>query len=436
MASGLIQFSTGVGPLFVDNLVAWWTAGSVLGVANNANVSSWTDSKSGLVASQATGANQPVFTANRANYRPSIKFGGNAVLTVDSPGILKTTIDSGNYTVFIVFKTLGVAANGYGGLFTSFASSAGLMYFANGTHVGIFGVGNNIPYADQTSFSTFGSCAWESSLFGLDHQHICINGGSVDSLSSSPKVSGTSTFSIGSDAANDYPVNAEIFDILVWNVPLTPPQYKAVQMWADNRYGQEHPWAALSAYNVFFGDSQTQGAGVSNATHKAPYVAAESLGLLFGQWDSLGVGGISAANMDALAPSWIDTLPADMGLPINLIGFEWYNQRGVDPIPYNKSKTYLANRKLVSNLNTVWGTSIDNSTDSADETNRSAYNSSFDAAHLNVDSYMDLHASTLIGSSTAYSNHSAEYWADGLHLNQAGQAVLAGLFVTGIQALP
>ena len=378
------------------NLVTRFSADS-LSLGNGANVTSWTDSINSIVAANATSGERPTFATNRLNGKPSVQFPGAwptiKRLMIATPGALATAIDSKDFTVFIVFRTLGgnATSNPQAGLLTT-DNAASLYLSADGQNVQWNNVAAlTVPYAGQTSFSTIGQTAFNTTpnYSGTGAlQSFYVNGGAASSVAVAANATGGQPFTIGSLISNN-PSNAEIFDILVWNKPLTPAQYMQAQMWACDKYGQAYPWASVTAINTFFGDSITQGVGASTIAHQAPYLAAQSLGLNFGQWHNIGIGGITVANMGVLAPSWVDPIPALISKKINLVGFEWHNENLTNPtlpLPYNHAVTYLAARKAIANQRTVWGTSTSESADPI--ANRASYNSAFDAAHANVDSYV------------------------------------------------
>ena len=272
-------------------------------------------------------------------------------------------------------------------------------------------------------------------------QSFYINGGAVSSAAAAAVGTGGNPITIGTNGAgNNFPVNAEIFDILVWNAPLTPAQYMQAQMWACDKYAKPYPWAGLTSFNTFFGDSITQGvagAGTVNINQQAPFVAAQTLGLSFGQWHNVAIGGVTTAHMDTLAATWIDPIPALIGKKHNVTGFEWHNENLANPTlpqPYNHAVTYLANRKLIANQRTVWGTSTSEGADPI--ANRAAYNASFDAAHPAnlIDSYIPIHTDAHIGVDGSYATYTPG--GDGVHLSATTYAYLAALFVAGINALP
>ena len=396
----------------------------------------------GTVASQSMPSHYPIYEASALNGLPSVRFTGSAALCLPSGNAVEAALNSSDYTVFIVFRTLGKSPNRYGALLGASNGCCGQFWFyADGFDVGEYNTFTPIPYAKQTSYSTLGGSAFRNGTYSSADgalQIVYVNGGSVQTSASAPRGTGGNPICIGVTNTDRY-VNAEIFDIVIWDVPLTPVQYKQAQIWADRRYGQPDPWSNLSAYNVFFGDSITAGSGVAAPTDTAPYLAAKELGLSLGQWDNVAVGGITTANMNELAFSWVDPLPTLLRRQVNLIGFEWFNEKigKVPPIPFTDAQRYLNARRLVQNLKIVWGTSTSYSGDP--DKNREAYDQSFDNADKsNVDSYVPLHKSPDIGVAGPQSSFSRypENWSDGIHLSATGYHYLAAEFVKGISSLP
>lgn len=417
------------------NLVTHFDAATT-GFANGQTVTSWVDTVNSIAASGTVGT-RPTLLTNQINGLPMVQCGGAGGLSIPTPGALKTAIDSGVYTVFIVFRTTGSASNG--NLFSATAGGGSFSYIADGTNLEWGNAASQaVSYAGQTSFSTMGSTAFNTAVSSTGtFQSFYANGGAVSSTVVAAPVTGGNTITICSNAGNNFPANAQIGDILVYNAFLTLPQFMQLHAWSAAKYGQTTPWAALTAINVIFGDSINQGVNASNFAHQPAYLAAQTLGLSLGQWSNIAVGGITVANMDVLAPTWVDPLPAQLGKKINLVGFEWFNENNTNPTlpqPFNHSQTYLANRKLKTNLRTVWGTSTGYNGDPS--TNRNSYNTAFDGASTtNIDSYMSIHTDAQIGTSAAFANHPAN-WSDGVHLSDTGYPFLATQFVNGINALP
>jgi hypothetical protein len=423
-----------------SSIVAEFNATSIMGVANGATFNSWTDAVNGIVASQSKSGQYPIYRADRLKGLASVEFDGSADLCLPSSNAAQAAIDSRSYTIFIVFRTLGPSSTGaLIGAATGCCNE--FWYYADGTSVGEYNVFTGIPYSGQSSFSTLGGTAFASGTYSSGQngalQIIYVNGGAVMTSAITPPGTGGNRICIGVTNTSYY-AKAEIFDIVIWRGPLTPPQYKLAQMWADDRYGQSHPWAGISAYNVFFGDSITAGVGVTSPAQTGPYLAAHTLGLLYGQWDNIAIGGITTSDMNKLAPTWVDPIPTTISRKINLVGFEWFNENSAfaPPKPFNDAQIYLQSRKLVSNVRTVWGTSTSYNGDPS--LNRKSYDSAFDSVRkTNIDSYMPLHdnqAIGLTGPPSSYMTHPAN-WSDGVHFSASGYSFLAAAFVSAIQAL-
>ena len=382
-----------------------------IGVPNNTTFGTWTDSVNGILAQQGTSAHYPTFLTNQANGLPGVVFGGNAALCMPLSNVLQSALDAANagtnagVTIFITFKTLGSVAHG-----TIMGASTGLAQgfdlYADGTSVGEYNLFGGVPYAGQTSLSTIALVTFAKGTYssGANQQLslFYVNGGSVWTTTTISQGVDGHQICIGGQSLNTYG-NVEIFDIVAWGVPLTTAQIMQAEQWTATKYGFSVPWAALSSVDVFFGDSITLGAGTTGGVANTPcWLTASSLSLTLGQWDCLGVGGISTENMTVLAPTWVDPIPAAIAKTVNLIGFEWVNSVQTYPAAFNDAVTYLTARRAISGLKIVWGTSYSYNGDP--NTNRESYDSAFDNNTNNVqsliDSYMPLHTDTGLGLAT------------------------------------
>lgn len=419
---------------------------------DNTGISTWTDQINGITANQAAGPSQPKYRTNKLNGLPSVQFTAASAqnLSITSAGALKTAIDSGSYSVFIAFRGSGTLSSTGAMLAVN-----NLVYFADGApgdgvNTGLVGLftGGKVPYAGQTAFSTIGSSALtvaQVAAYGITtgspQQNFYVNGGSYSSLAIAPQTTGgLTTINIGVLSGSTFPFSGEIFEIVVWNTFLTPPQMKQAQMWADDKYGQPYPWNSVPYVHVIHSDSHMNGSGNSGGTLAStfPFYYAQQLGLQFGQWDSLGITGIRMVDMTALAPTWVDPIPQTIKKPMVLICGEYFNQNAASPTPFNNSKAYLAARKAVPGIYTLFATSIGTISDSgAFATNRAAYNASFDAANAvinNIDAYCPIHLDPQIGVIGSYASFSNQFWSgDTLHLNSPGQLQMALEVVSAYQ---
>jgi lysophospholipase L1-like esterase len=417
-------------------ILSRWSADTITPQADNTTFQTWTDAVGGVAATQASAGLRPRYRTNRVNGLPSVQFSGGQVLQIGRPAGLVAAIDAQLVTVFIVWKTLGAVANG------CLLHLGGGFLQAEGTTVGRFSAGltAQIPYAGQTNFSTLGMVtnSGYTNGAGTGIEHLAVNGGFVtQSPTMNSGTGGSGNLAIGADFSNGafINVNAEIFDIVIWGKALTPAEMLQAQKWACDKYAQPYPWASSPYFAVFDGDSITAGIGATTASAVYPYKAAQTLGLAFGQWMNIGVGGDTVLNMHSRAPTWLDPVAGIVGKKVKVAAFEWYNQRGASPTPRNNSLTYIAARRTALTL-MCWGTSTDNS-DAAPDQNRVDYNTYFDANHGAgvMDSYVALHADANIGVEGSFLSNPGN-WSDIVHLSDAGYTFLANLMAAGVAAIP
>jgi hypothetical protein len=434
MTVGLLSFASLTTQLpAVGSLVTRFNAEAITPQSDNTTLTSWTDSINSVIAGTTLGTG-PKYRTNRLNGKPSVQFSAGA-LTIATPGAMKTAIDSQLNTVFIIFKGMTGTLNSFGSLLAASVGADSFFYIADGGQVGRYnnGTSNQVPYT-STGFSTLGTTSWNTAQHGngAGYEVQYVNGGAQYSVNIATAGTGGNTIAIGGRADNGFFCNAEIFEILIWNRPLLPWEYKQAQMWACDRYAQPYPWAGLTKYPVFFGDSITQFLLLGNVTQSAAWLAAQTLGLGLGQWDNFSSGGATMATLTSFAPTLVDPIHTQIGMKTPVITFEWFNQQ--DSTTTNGA-AYLAARKAASsNILTVFGTSTDASS-SANQVNRAAFDSAWDAAHtLNIDAYMAIHTDTHIGVNGSYATFSSA--GDGVHLVPATTPFLAAFFSTGISSLP
>ena len=290
----------------IGNLVVRLSASDITGLSNGASVASWTAAVGGQVFTESS-PHQPTYATNRLNSLPSVQFAGSndLCLTTDPSSILTTALAStgapyspvvpGQYTIIIAFRTLGSTSDGT--LFSAHNNSDSwqgneFWLIANNTNLQQNALWQ-IPDSGQSSFTTWGFVAWPSGTGSSGPSsslaQTYINGGAVAGSGSSPPGNYGYAPCIGKDLTSGQPnyVNAEVFDILVWNTPLTSVQYKQAQHWLDVKYGQSDPWTGQPAFYAFLGDSLMNGNGTSYVVSTTPsYVAAvTNLGLKFGQYN-------------------------------------------------------------------------------------------------------------------------------------------------------
>jgi|SRR5882724_156633 len=428
------------------NLVTRFSADS-LALSNGASVTSWTDSINGIVAGTAV-AMVPTFLTNAQGSKPAVRTVGTGGLSIATPGVLRTAVDAKEYTVFIAAKVQGA----FFGVGTPFSCTTGgdsfLFFMDSQSGLGRYGGDSSLaaPYYTTNQFATLGYTVTQN-LGGIGQavENYYTAGGCFYARNNSGQGSGAHTFSIGTDAGNNFPSTCDIFEILVWNVRLTPTQMVQAEKWARDKYSLPYPWAATPKIMTVFGDSISQGVGaggtangpsgiVNSVVNTPAYQAAQTAGLPFGTWNNLSVGSIQIDQLNTLAPTEIDPLAVAYGKTHAVVTFEWTNQRIAVT---TNGATYLAARKAIANQQTVWGTSTGFSGDP--DATRNSYDAAWDALATplpaNADAYMAIHTSTQIGTSGAFAAHPAN-WSDTLHLSATGYPFLAAFMSTGFNALP
>lgn len=426
------------------NLVTYFDAESLSG-SDGSSVASWVDSINGITASQGTGGLQPILKTGQAGGKKALRFAGQVpYMSIATPGAMKTAVDSQNYSILIVAKRL----SGTGGcLFGAGTSGNSLLYFLDGTGVGRYNQGY-IPYTG-TDFMVLGSAhsnAWAGIASNAVYEQCYVQGMSTATTSGSPIAGGANTYTIGATSAAALKANADIYAILIWNRTLTPKEYLQATKWAFDRYAQPYPWAGASRITVFDGDSITAGYRSSFPQFAMPYRVATGLGLPLGTWCNIGVGGMNAQNMDAVASNRVDHLVTDTGKPVLIAAMNWANPaiaQGRTPAQiFGDITTYLTNRRSVSPMvKTLLSTSTDydSATYSTPGGTRADFNTLWDTywagSHPLLDGYAATHLNTQVGTVGAYTSTPSNWNADKLHLSDAGYGHLATVYQTAIAAV-
>jgi hypothetical protein len=100
-----------------SSLVAWWDASYIPGLTGGSSISAWTDRMSGIVASQATGANQPGWSATARNGKPGLTFNGSSTRMTFTPTGFSTGVSAFSLSIASFVSngvTTQIEAFGYG----------------------------------------------------------------------------------------------------------------------------------------------------------------------------------------------------------------------------------------------------------------------------------------------------------------------------------
>lgn len=427
-----------------DNLIFHVSASS-LSLAGGAPVTSITDSISNITLSQATTTNQPTYQASvaAAGGKPGILLPGSKWLTATDISAISADLAARNWTVIIV------GSNNTSTSSTSMALSAGAggdaWQYVVGSYLGRYdnGSAHAAPWGAKPDFFVMGNVSDHTYPYGFvvgNEAHYC-NGTCVASFSRAGggPAPTQSTLTLGAiNPSGTLSAKCTIHEILIWKTPLNPAEMLQATGYLYSMYGLTAPWAGAPYFLTTDGDSITMGVGSTNGVSTSyPYQLAQSLGLPYGRWTNVGVGGQTMGNMLSAAPSRVSNLIAQLGsVPMIVSAFEYFNERtNVSKRLIPDARSYCSAIKALANTQLVFGTSTSWSGDAMD-TQRPIYDIDVVANPTLYGTFnVMLHESLDIGTRDAYANHSTLYWSgDGVHLNGEGYTILAALFQGGVRS--
>ena len=414
-------------------LVAKFSADAITPQADNTNLVTWTDSINGAAATQATGGLQPKYRTNRMGGLPSVQFPGTAVLSAGRPTALMAALDQiTSNTYMVVYKTLGAANSNAMLMAAADGNGGGIMVVGDGAKVGMYA--QNVPSTGGTFMSVAQSSTNSVAGGGTVCYRTAVNGCVVNPTQNETPTSSTFNFQIGGITGKSFFANADIYEIWVWSVALTPVELLQAHAYACSKYSQPVPWLSVPYFLVCDGDSITMGSGAAGSG-SYPYQLAAAMGLSYGQWTNVGVGGITSGYMNTKAPTDLAGIPAVTGKPMRICAFEYYNQKANSAASIESAfQAYAARVRAYANTKLVWGTSTSSGSDP--DSTRASYDTWCDSnAASYCDAYVALHNETHIGVSGSF----AANFGTGLNLffndphpNAAGNAFLFPPFQTAL----
>jgi hypothetical protein len=431
------------------SLVARWRA-STLALADNAKVTSWVDSVNGAAATQATGAAQPTYKAAGFNGKPTVRFPGEAtpqVLQVGRPTALVNALDGSSFTAIYIYANAG--ASTYGMIGGVYQGGGPIFMQANGSRAGYSpGPGPyNVPYTG-TGLSILGHVQSLNATnpvdgFFLNGTRFSDGFGNVTSSGGNVSIGGTF------DNQANCAFNGDLLEVLYYSGPLTPADMLRVVKYAHDAYGTPgvYPWTGATM-NLMHGNSLTAGLGRLQAEFAWPYLAAQTMGLTFGQWSNLATSGISMVGLSNNAATVIDPIPAIVGVKTRLTIFEWYNSASAPTVPYDQMIAYLNARKAANaGIKIAVGDSIDSNSASVNSVGyatwhgwRTSYNNALASVFAPADVRVALSADANIGVDGAANVANAFWQADLIHTtcnaaSGTGHAKTAALFAPALAGI-
>lgn len=435
----------------LTDLIAKFEADTIV-ATNGASVPSWTDSVSGIVASQGTGAAQPTYVASGIGGKPALAFNGNQWLPIATPGAIATAKTAGNYTVLFVTSNV-TTAHGNGCVFGAGVGGNGWQFTVNGTTLGRYNGGflksavpavNNAAPAGFTTFGATGQTPYPLSS-GPALERIFVRSSVVHSLAAAIVATGDgyAIGSAGSTGTTTFNMIGQCSAVYMWKRALTPVELMLAEVYLCNKYNQPLPWATGN-YVAFAGDSQTTNVGATGVINGYPYRCVTVAALKYGQWQQLGIGGITIENNIASTAVEIKNLAQVLGTSKRIVVpfFEFVNSWTAG----DSAATFLQRHQdfdlavkgiggVNGNFRCVHGTSLSASATAVADPNtiRAAFNTLMDANTGLFDQYVPLHNDTNIGTSGAAAANPTLYF-DGVHNSDAGYAVLGPLWDSAIAA--
>lgn len=344
---GIFQFAgSGSGPPTptaipaMANLVARWSPDdNVNGYANNASMGTYTDSTTNAIAlSQATGANQPVYKTGGMNGKAYVQMAAAKVISVTTNAVLNTAMSDGSYTIMLFYRNVtasafSVAVSCGSGPLNVFAGAtsytpAGTTTNSAGVAGGVAQASYRIPHDASAASSNMQSvgfvCGYTANGAIGNFSQVILNG--MSQLCGGGVSAQNGTFSIGISGSNS--IVGELYDVLVWDRPLSPVETAQIHKWACEKYNQIPPWTSYGKMYVGLGSSQGAGTGSTNPGYDN-YItkSARDTSIPIGAYAVLGYSSQSAGTLGGMAVDGLYGLPALLGVPCNLSWLEYYNTR-------------------------------------------------------------------------------------------------------------
>ena len=414
------------------NLVARWSADSFTPQTDNTAITSnWVDAVNGYTL--APSATQPKYRTNALGTKPGVQFAGTGWFSGLAAG-LKTNVDTKVYSVYVFASNIAVRSNAV--MFGNAAGGNSFAFYGTGALVGrgLSSQELRVPYTDTVTpiscgyTSTSAKYYPSASAAGFERQYIngtCVASNVVTGPATS---SADGAFAIGAtNSIGNFPFQGYVYEVLVWNRQLTEAEMMQAEIWCRAKYGLALPWAGLPRMFHFDGDSHTVGVGGTvNVNNSIPYLNAQSLGLSYGQWCNHAVGGMTLYGMyggDGGAKFTDMAAVATLtGVSPRFVCSEYYNQVAAGRVSqsYSDFQAYAALLKSTFPSSKVaWWEPFSYGTDASTySTNRGPFitNVRGGYAAAGVD-YLELVGNdTNIGTSDAYTNNSALWSGDTVHI--------------------
>jgi len=414
--------------------LALWFRPEDLALSEGDAVASWTDSIAGVAMTQAAGANQPTFRASGLGGQPALEFNQLHWLDLGRPAALMDALGRYNSATGVtLFFVLNVGANPSGlGNYRTFWGPSNVndgerSYVASSAFCGGRGAQR---YKDSAGFRVI--VVRRSSIYSNQANlgNFFDNMGGYAGAGASPASTGDYLLGAPGNGTAAHGFVGHIADVGCYNRALTTAEICQVVKFFHDKYGQAYPWADLDHFDIFDGDSQTYGVGTTVDGNRAtiqqawPNQLMDAKGRRYDAWHNLAIGSRTSNQMTAAVTGQYAGLAAELGIPIILHAFEFYNQPDSDAAGM---KTWLAAvRAAAPEIRIVVGTSIDNGKTDSHDTNRAPFNAALETS-TDYDIFAPLHTDATIGVEGACPDDPGpygSYFSDGIHNTNLGHTAL------------
>jgi hypothetical protein len=392
------------------------------------NVTTWTDSIGGAVATQNAGSTTShTKIASSTGGLPAVRLSGAAVLDTTGTNAANTATTGAAYTIVVIASNiLDKGAGQSNPVLASVGTSTGALLEADTTSTGRYS--QTYPCAD----AGIRTIAIHTPTGG-GSPYLSINGGA---FSGSSGIGGSGQVSIGGWSGLGNCGRADIHDIWVFPRALTAAETRQIHRRYCDLSGQAYPGGATARHVSFIGDSIMAGylSGATDYLSGPGYTAARGLNLPWGTFDMLAVSGNTWANIKDIQLPQLGNIPAVTGTKNIICSFEYANGQatGVTALTAAAQAWVTAAKAVNPLVEVVLATSTDRG-DAAGVANRQTridYDANLVAGLTGVTTVVTFHLDSNVGvigsaptngTSNTYFNNSDGF---ATHLFAAGYALL------------
>lgn len=416
-------------PSTLPNLQLWLkadagaTTDGVTPAADGDLVRNWTDqSGNGNSATQDTSANRPIFKTNIFNTKPALRFSGSQFATTTA------FLDATYNTAFTFFIVANKTANDTTLELTT--SNNGLAWFT-GREGRLSYWTSNLSDNQIIKNGPALDLAVESFSYNGSTKILRYNSTSSTTESTTGNLGLSGALTIGKYEGGGYDYHGDIAEILIYKRTLSGAEMLQVENYLKTKYGVVSP---TNPQIVFVGDSLTSGVGSTGGqTYPKQTVDLLSTTTTY-DYTNLGVMAWTVTNMTDSAPSGSDGHYNDLR-PNNLLAF-WGGTNdifyGADATTaYNRIVSYAQGRKTLG-YKVIVTTMLPRGADV--EGSRTSLNSLLRANWSTfADALSDPASDSRIGDAGDFSD--TTYYSDGVHMTNAGYAIVASFMKHQIELL-